>query len=111
MLNAQPYTNKVQPHVKREGARLYQCGHRAFQPDGATAHRSKVSLWWYEQHLPNFWKASVWPPSSPGLNAVDCRVRGEVTHNMKQDLNDWDEFKRGFQQLFDKVSKAFRQRS
>lgn len=110
-LNAKLYIDKVLTHVKREGERLFQHGHWTFQQDGAPAHRSKVSQRWCEQHLPNFWKADVWPPNSPDLNPMDYGVWGEVMRHMKRELADWNEFKQEIQDAIGMVSKAFCQRT
>lgn len=110
-LNAQLYMDKVLTHVKREGERLFQHGQWTYQQDGAPAHRSKVSQRWCEQHLPNFWKAGIWPPNSPDLNPMDYGVWGEVMRHMKQELANWDEFKREIQRAIGMVSKAFCQRT
>jgi transposase len=110
-LNARLYIDKVLTHVKREGDRLFQHGHWTYQQDGAPAHRSGVSQRWCQQHLPNFWKADVWPPNSPDLNPMDYGVWGEVMRHMKRELTDWNEFKREIQHAIDMVSKAFCQRT
>ena len=49
-----------------------------FQPDGAPSHRTKLTVEFLLQNVPNFIESSVWPPSSPDLNHVDYAVWGAL---------------------------------
>ena len=47
-----------------------------FQQDNAPTHRARDTVRLLKQATPAFIPSDLWPPSSPDLNPVDCKIWG-----------------------------------
>jgi len=47
-----------------------------FQQDDAPSHHAKDTIKLLQQETPDFTGPDLWPPNSPDLNPVDCKVWG-----------------------------------
>ena len=47
-----------------------------FQEDSAPAHRARDTIQLLQRETPDFIGPDFWPPNSPDLNPVDCKIWG-----------------------------------
>ena len=45
-----------------------------FQQDSALAHRARETFQLLQQETPEFISSDPWPPNSPDLNPLDCKI-------------------------------------
>ena len=63
--------NGLLPDIRRQSG-----AHYIFQQDGAPAHRSRHTVAFLTENVPEFIEPDNWPPNSPDLNPVDFSIWG-----------------------------------
>src|SRR3984885_12817431 len=66
----------------------------AFQQDGAPAHRARETVELPTRETPDFIPPNLWPPNSPDLNPVDCKIWGVMQEKVyKTKIRDIEELR------------------
>jgi len=77
-----------------------------FQQDSAPAHRARPTVELLEKEVPDFISPSMWPPNSPDLNPVDCKIWSLVQERVyQQPINNIDELRECIVAVWETVEK------
>ena len=78
-----------------------------FQQDNAPVHREKETVDLLSTETPAFTRPTLWPPNSPDLNSVDCKVWSVLQEQVyKMKVNDVDELRQGIQTVWDELDQS-----
>jgi len=77
-----------------------------FQQDGAPANRACETVELLKVETPDFIPPNLWPPNSPDLNQVDCKIWGILQQRVyKTSSKDVDKLRRQIAEKWDKLDR------
>ncbi len=77
-INSDVYQQLLSTKLLPDCRAIFEDGDYVLQQDGAPAHRSKSTVSYLEENVPDFIGPKDWPANSPDLNPVDYCVWGRL---------------------------------
>ena len=106
-INTDYYKNRILPHAKREGLKLFGSNKWVYQQDGAPCHTSAKSMQWCFNNFHRVTDNHKWSANSPDLNPLDYYFWSAIERQMEgKKYKDYDELKKGIVDAIEKVPKA-----